>query len=322
MMIPLLTGCPEEEESPSYTWSEAFPAFDVGWFLSVAGSSGDDLYAVGGAPTAGVIYQYDGKAWTEVEHGLDLPLMNWVHSLDSDTAVMVGNAGTIVRVDQGTWTLEDSGTDQDLWGVWGESPDDLWAVGGQGRSDGQQTVLRFQNGAWTDVTPTLERPGVFAFFKVWGTSASDVFIVGQRGAILHWNGTELVEQSAGTSDDLIALWGVAPDRIVAVGGRNNGVIAIYDGTEWTSESLAPLPGLNGIWMRNEARAHVAGNNGTLGIVDLETLDVATANITTDLAFHAVFGDSDNTLTGVGGNFMFANGPYNGIVYSRTMTNDD
>ena len=42
---------------------------------------------------------------------------------------------------------------------------------------------------WTELSAPdpLEAGDVYAWFKVWGSSASDVYIVGQKGAVLHWD---------------------------------------------------------------------------------------------------------------------------------------
>lgn len=57
---------------------------------------------------------------------------------DSNTIIMVGDAGTIIKTkDKGlTWDAQDSGTDQDLYSVSFLGPDNAFAVGTDG------TILR------------------------------------------------------------------------------------------------------------------------------------------------------------------------------------
>ena len=166
----------------------------------------------------------------------------------------------------------------------------------------------------------LQKEKVYAFYKVWGTSADNLYIVGQRGVMLHWNGSELTEVDTGTHEDLISLWGTGPDRIAAVGGRTNGVIARYDGTAWSTTALDLAPGLNGIWMGNPNTLHVAGNMATLMSLDFDTLKETEYDINTGLDFHAIFGGANGNLSVVGGNFRAPNGPFQGIVVQAELKN--
>lgn len=299
-------------------WEPAFDAEPVGWLMNVGGSGPDDLYAVGGSAERGVVMHWDGAEWSEVGLGVDVPLLNWVHAFGPDDVLAVGNGGTVLHFDGTGWSLQETPVENDLWGVWGASPDDVWAVGGRGRMEGQQTLLRWDGSTWREVpVPDLERPNVYAFFKVWGTGPDDVWIVGQRGAVLHWDGSALTEHLVGASQDLIALWGTGPDDVVVVGGRSNGVVSLWDGEDWRTESLAPLPGLNGVWMREPGLAHVAGINGTIAELDLETLEHERAEVDTRLDFHAIYGDGEK-LTAVGGSLARQDSPYEGLAWTRAL----
>ena len=145
------------------------------------------------------------------------------------------------------------------------------------------------------------------------------------GTALHWDGNEFTAQTAGTSRDLISLWGTGPNHIVAVGGRANGVYAVWDGSSWTSHELQPLPGLNGVWMDKPNVAHAVGVAGTIVTIHLDTGEVVQEDSgTSRLEFHSVHGDRDNhTLYAVGGNFDKGNDdPYVGIVVQRKLGSDE
>lgn len=307
-------ACPDDPEG----WSTAFDAEERGWFLSAWGPSQDHVFTVGGQPSAGVIMERTGETWSEVDLGLEVPLLNWVFGFADDDITVVGREGTVLHFDGTEWQQQPTPTVEDLWGVWGSSPSNLWAVGGRGRAEGQATILRYDGNTWTAVeVPSLQRPNVFAFFKVWGTGPDNVVIVGQRGVVLRWNGNELVEELAGASDDLVSVWGTGPDNIVAVGGRGTAVVARFDGSEWTTTSLAPLPGLNGVWVRNEKTIHAVGAVGTLLAVDAATMEPIQSFAGTDLDFHAVFGVGDRLLS-VGGNILAAQPPYRGVAVQRRL----
>lgn len=304
---------------PMPAWEEAFPAENVGWLLSAWGPSPDEVYAVGGSPDEGLIMRYDGTDWSEMDLGADVPLINWGYGFGSNDIMFVGNGGTALHYDGSSFTKLDTPTDQDLWGVWGAAPDDMWAVGGRGQAENQATILHYDGTAWTkSSTPTLSRPNVFAYFKVWGTGSDNVYVVGQRGALVHWDGAAWSEIESGTAEDLISLWGTGPDRIVAVGGRNNGEAVIYDGTSWKHQSLAPLAGLNGVWMRTPNKAHICGVQGTIATLDLETLDYTFEETDTFLTMHAMFGTSDGRLFSVGGSLLDVRPPHKGVALMRPL----
>ncbi|MEZ4265466.1 MAG: hypothetical protein R3F39_03735 [Myxococcota bacterium] len=313
-------GCdPSESGLPTDHFVEAFDVQPQGWLLSVAGSSETDLWAAGGIPGDGAMHHFDGSAWSDVPLPASTPLLDWVHVWSASSAIAVGDLGTALAYDGTSWTAESTPTTQNLWGAWGPSPDDVWAVGGNSVNDTDATILRREAGVWrADPVPTLARPGVDAFFKVWGSSASDVWIVGRRGAILHWDGAAYTEFDAGVGQDLIAVWGTGPNHVVAVGGRNNGILAVYDGQTWTSHTLGAMPGLNGVWTRTPGVIHVAGGRGTLAVVDATGQVKRDLSLNTETDVHAVFGLPSGRLTGVGGNFLFANGPYEGLAVWRTL----
>jgi hypothetical protein len=306
-------------------WAPAFDATNVGWLLSTCGSGPTDLYAVGGSTPKAAVMHYDGAAWSKVALGLDAPLLNWCHAFAPDDVTIVGDGGTVIHFDGRAWSKRATPTTQDLWGVWGASPDDVWAVGGDGMAAGHATLLHWDGAAWAAVAlPTLQKADVFQLLKVWGTGADDVYVVGQRGVVLHKKGATWSEELVGASDDLVSLWGTGPDRIVAVGGRANGIASVWDGTAWKTTELAPTPGLNGVWMRVPGKAHVAGAYGTLGVLDLGTMALEVADVGEQkLDFHSVRGDASGHLWAVGGNLGSAHpATYTGIAFGRRLGSDE
>lgn len=291
--------------------------------MNVSGPSPDALYAVGGAPDRGAVHRYDGARWSPVSTGIDTPLLNWVHTFSGSDVTVVGNRGTVLHYDGAQWTRQSAPTTEHLWGVWGAAPNDLWAVGGTGQLDGVPTIVHYDGARWTSASvPTLQRADVHAFFKVWGTSARNIYVVGQRGVILHYDGAAWSEQSSGATDDLVSLWGTSADRIVAVGGRGNGIIATFDGASWRARSLSPLPGFNGVWMRTANVAHLAGANGALLRVDLRDFSYEQQQGPTAMDFHSVFGDSSGRLNAVGGNLAEGGVNAKGVAYTRMLASDE
>lgn len=311
----------EEEggESSSNGWAPAeFDASAFGWIMNVHGPASGSLYAVGGEfnETGGRMVHYDGSAWSPVDLSGSYPLLNWVYAFSDDDVIVVGNGGTVLRWDGSDWAENTVPTEQDLWGVWGAAPDDIWVVGGNGTEESDRVVLRFDGSDWTEAEiPELARPGVAQFTKVWGSSADQVVIVGQKGAVLRWDGTEFTEDGTGLGVDLVSVWGVGPDRFAIAGGRGNGVVARWDGNDWATYGQEDyIPGLNGVWMGDEQTIYVAGTQGELGRLDFDTLQYERIEVDTELDFHAIFGRAGGTITAVGGSLPLVQGPYEGVAY--------
>ncbi|HJL02749.1 MAG TPA: hypothetical protein RMH85_14700 [Polyangiaceae bacterium LLY-WYZ-15_(1-7)] len=319
-----LLACPGDDPEPE--WEEAFDASEVGWLLSVWGPSPEVSYTVGGTPqpSNGVVWRRDADGWAELDLGVDVPLLNWVTGFGPDDVWMVGNDGVIVHGDGSSWETVDSPTDQDLWGVWGAAPDDIYAVGGVPFAGGEPTVIHWDGASWEAVeTPELSRANVFAFFKVWGSGPDDVWVVGQQGAVIHWDGSAWSEVLVGADVDLISIWGTGPDRIAVVGGRGNGWVFTWDGSEWRRVQPAGLPGLNGVWMGSDDVIHVCGEQGEIATFDFDTREMLTEPYQeTSMAFHAIHGDGAR-LTTVGGSFNDPAGPdFRGLAYSRALSDAD
>jgi hypothetical protein len=319
------SSCADEtpEEPPTGAlvvdnWEVAFDASSHGAFMSVWGTSSDDVYTVGGQPQTsddpgdGVVFHFDGESWDKLDVP-DGPMLNWVHGVD-DTVWIVGEAGRALRFEAGSFVEEyDTGVDVQLWGVWAESPTDVWAVGGNPRDrQGVPVIVHFDGEAWTSFpVPDLDRDFVTALFKVWGTRSDHVFAIGAVGVILHWDGAAWQQVPSGTGHDLVSLWGRADDDIIAVGGRSNGVLGRWDGTEWDFEMLDQVSGLNGSFMGPDGTTLINGSFGRImqvtddGVVELGS---PTGNV-----LHAVWADPASGACFAVGGTLTANPPYAGDV---------
>lgn len=302
----------------------AMPAWEIGLqlgsdrgaLLSVWGPAPDDVYAVGGqlmSPTesAGIMVHFDGTAWTPVALPDGTPMLHWVFGVDGDLWT-VGRDGATLRREDGAWVVKPSGVTTILWGVWGPGKDLLWTAGGDGVDDAP-VLLRWDGDAWAPelLPPTGASTGLF---KVWGTSASDVTAVGDRGLALHHDGDAWTVHATDDLADLISVWGRAPDEHLAVGGRANGRVARWDGAVWMGETFG-VPGLSGVWMDPDGSATVVGMQGTIAELAPGSMMLQPQESPTFLLLHAVFGFTDGTRFAVGGS-LAGPPPYVGVIVQR------
>jgi hypothetical protein len=210
-----------------------------------------------------------------------------------------------------------------LYGVWGATPDDLWAVGGpwsrapSGVTPEGDVVLRWKDGAWSRfAVPALEGKPASAqkfLFKVWGTSADQAIIVGSSGLALHWDGATWRQEPTGdTSGPLFTVSGRAADDAYAIGGFNEMRVIHWDGATWSPLPAAAFsPALTqGIFAGAPDAIYVGGISGYLGKFASETW--TEPEPLTASGFHAVWVDGDGAFWAAGGDIM-SDDPSTGVL---------
>ena len=90
----------------------------------------------------------------------------------------------------------------------------------------------------------MESGTTFSLYSVWGSSANDLFSVGEPGGrfesgIFHYDGQAWSQQSTEPGVTLYSVWGSGSNDVFAVGSSPlgergyDGVLLHYDGTSWT-----------------------------------------------------------------------------------------
>ncbi len=66
---------------------------------------------------------------------------------------------------------------------------------------------------------------------IWGSGSEDIWVVGQGGIILHWDNVTWSQFASGIKEDLRAVWGSSAKDVWAVGGNKDPIILRWDGTK-------------------------------------------------------------------------------------------
>lgn len=299
---------------PASGWSTTLKVgTEHGAFLSVWGPSAEEVYAVGGqvdgGASHGILFAYDGQAWTEVTLPEGTPGLNWISGASGELWT-VGYQGAALRREDGLWVSHPTGVTSMLWGVWGSAPGDLWAVGGNGSSE-DPLLVHWDGAAWSEVALPALDVASHGLFKVWGSAADDVMIVGDVGVTLRWDGAVWTPEPSGAIIDLISVWGTEKSDILAVGGRANARIARWDGAAWTGQTLS-LPGLNGVWVDGAGAATIVGWQGTVATLAPGSFEPVLEETDTVLLLHAVHGFDGGPRFAVGGSLNAAP-PWVGVI---------
>lgn len=102
-------------------------------------------------------------------------------------------------------------------------------------------VIRWDGAKWDDASsiPTMQD-----ITAVWGSSASDQWVVGTHGLKWHFDGSKWQDVSEG-NEHFSSIWGTARDNIWAV--TEQGTIQHYDGEQWSIAYRNFALSLGSIW---------------------------------------------------------------------------
>ena len=309
LALVALAACgPEEppEPKPEAEWhvvTETLP----GALFAVAGTAADDVWVVGadqGGGAGPTALHWDGAAWQRHETGLDAGDLYWVHTFDGGPTFLAGSKGRVLRYADGAFEVMTTPSEQDVWGLWGSSPDDLWAVGGNANGGETGFIWRYQAGEWT-VVDLSSAPATTAWFKTWGTGASNVYFCGAGGAMAYWDGTALTPVESGTTRTLLTVHGRDDGSVVtAVGGQFSATLVESTGGDFEDVTPGEDPPLQtfGVHHRGDV-ARAVGMQG-LALVregDAWAVDEMHPVIRADL--HGVWIDPNGNVWAAGGRIV-------------------
>ncbi|MFN8642953.1 MAG: cytochrome P460 family protein [Candidatus Binatia bacterium] len=288
---------------------EALPAA----LLSVSGTGPRDVYAVGADPKDGrgpLVLHYDGSGWERLDSGASGDLW-WISIAPiGGDFYLAGDGGLILQYhpETGRFTRHATPGTARLFGIWGAAANDLWAVGADPDNPDTGGVLwRFEGTDWRAIDPSSVRPGGLPqLFKVWGRASDDVYAVGFRGVVLHWNGSawSVVDSAAANprNRQLFTVNGTASLTAIVGGFFAEGLVLERGaGGAVTAATPAGIPQLNGVFFPPGGLGVAVGNGLAVATRDENgwtTVDEGTDDQGRD--FHAVWVDSEDGIWAVGG----------------------
>jgi hypothetical protein len=307
----LATGCGDDDGGAGEpSWSVIHEGVAEG-LLSVWGSSADDVWVVGsdrGQGDGPAVLRWDGTAWSRLSTGTAGDLW-WVFGFAGGPVYLGGSGGVILRYQDGGFTaLETPGT-QVVFGIWGASPDEVWAVGAEGGGSSGGFAWRLDGDRFIEAAgfPAEVAAGA-GVWKVHGRAADDVWMVGTGGLILHWDGAAFSQSEVAGRESLFTVH-CAAARCVAVGGFATGLIFELGGDQgWTRVSEPDDPAVIGVSLDHD-EAVAVGRDGAVMERGAGGWQVAVGPATYE-TLHAVWIDPAGGAWTVGGqiqSFPFGRG---------------
>jgi hypothetical protein len=144
---------------------------------------------------------------------------------------------------------------------------------------------------------------------VWGSTGSDVYAVGSSGTIFHYDGTSWTNISSVTNQSLSDIWGSSGSDVFAVGG---GTILHYDGTSWMSMSSGAGDSLSGVWGSSGNDVFVVGGSGT--VLHYDGNNWTTVNTGLAFSLRDVWGSSSHDVFAAGSSGRIAH--FDGVQWSE------
>jgi len=186
----------------------------------------------------------------------------------------------------GAWTVQNAGIQTDILGMWGNAPQNVWAVGADG------LIAHGKNGAWfPQYSPVSDH-----LRAVWGIEESYALTVGDNGAAVEFDGVKWSALDTGAEADLFGVWGTSPDNMYAVGEQ----VVLHRGSDgWTSIASAPSVTLRAAWGAGPTDLMTVGDDGRLWRYN--ALDAAwkTEQLVTGLALRGISGTAPDHVWIVG-----------------------
>lgn len=267
--------------------------------LSVWGTSSTDVWAVGSDSGEGpLVLHFDGAGWERLETGQVGDLW-WVFGFPGGPIYLGGAGGLILRYEAGAFTRMTTPGVDTVFGIWGASPTDLWAVGGGAGGSQGAFAWRLEGDSWSlapGFPEALAANG--ALWKVYGRSASDVWLVGTNGTVVRWDGSSLTHSTASTGESLFTVH--ANDaHFAAVGGFGTGLIFENDGGGWKNVSPAGAPSLIGVSL-TAAGGYATGEYGSIFRRGDAGWELEDTGLTLGESLHSVWVDDEGGVWSVGG----------------------
>lgn len=215
-------------------------------------------------------------------------------------AVMLGS---LICVGCTTYRFElavDSVTEGGLWSAWGPDVEDTWIVGGQVE---EGVVLR---GAGDQFEPFAVPEGTPLLNWVHGLSASDVWVGGLSGTLLHWDGSDWQDYSIPMDEAIWGVHAVSTDDVYAVGGLSgwggtSRVALRFDGEEWSPLELpSVVDELSALFKVHSDGTNVwlVGARGTVLVESDGLFEVVPTDVSADIS--TVHSRGDGSVVMVGG----------------------
>jgi hypothetical protein len=305
-------GCSDAEPlaAPDSTSFAYVARAESAALIGIHGTASDDVWVSGADDGKGpVVLHYDGSAWERLESGVRGDLW-WVHAVEGGPVFFGGSDALLLRYENGVFErLHTPGLGKHtIFGVWSAGPEDVYVVGSAAGRNG--FIWHYDGEKFTDVALPADMPADDArdtpgLFKVWGSSASDVWVVGASGVVLHGNAAQGFEIVRSGGDEILFTVHASPDKVAVVGGTSEGIVLEGEQGGLAEHTPSGAPLLQGVCVAKDGTVWAVGYGGSVyrqrggAFEPVDTgLDFRAAE-----SLHTVWVDPDGGVWAAGGDVL-------------------
>ncbi len=140
----------------------------------------------------------------------------------------------------------------------------------------------------------MPTPSYHGLQAIWGIASDDIWAAGDVGTLLHFDGTAWSLVSGPSDGSLYTIWGAASDDIWAGGPGGN--LIHFDGTDWSEVTSNTTQGIRDMIGASATEVWAACTNGTLLTfdgTDWAESTVSVDGVVVDSHFYGVWYAPDN-----------------------------
>jgi hypothetical protein len=268
--LVLAFGCSDAEPlSTTDSTSWAFVArAESAALIGIHGTASDDVWVSGADDGRGpAVLHFDGTTWEKLETGVRGDLW-WVHAVEGGPVFFGGSDALLLRYEDGAFErLHTPGLGKHtVFGVWSAGPDDVYVVGSAAGRNG--FIWHYDGERFTDlplpddmpVDDARDTPGLF---KVWGSSPSDVWVVGANGTVLRGSADEGFDVARSGGQEILFTVHASGDKVAVVGGTSDGVVLEGGPGALSDHTPSGAPLLQGVCVATDGTVWAVGVGGSV-----------------------------------------------------------
>ncbi|MBM4353086.1 MAG: hypothetical protein FJ109_04705 [Deltaproteobacteria bacterium] len=242
---------------------------------------GESLLDIHVGAAGGTVLRKIGGGWSSEQVTLGSASLYAMHGLDTHHLFAGGTNGVLVVHKGAKWEPETSNDayERTVRGAWAFAEDDVWFVGEKGvliHSEKNKDKVKWMS--FAAAGPYYKN---HSFYGMWGQSGDPglAWAVGEKGAILQFDGKEWKDQASAPVEDITDMAGTAWEDAVAVGG--DGLILRFDGERWVGLDRVTDKPLSAVAPWKEGYLAV-GKQGTVVDVSAGKATVVASGLTANL----------------------------------------
>lgn len=238
-------------------------------------------------------------AWTDVVMGDAASRIVTLRKVGSEEMWGAGGSGRILRWRPAGAQILSSGSDRNVYALWGSSPTNLWAAA-------YGVMLHGDGRSWTPI----DIGDGSQIFAVHGSSHKDVWAASCRGTLSHFDGMNWTVSGSFRGECWKGVWASAENDAWA--SSDSGTILHWDGISWKGVPVDERVSVRDIWGSGPQDVWFAGGDESgNGIVQhWDGTSIRLAWRTSGGSFNSIFGSSPRDIWVAG----FTLGHFNGVKW--------